>query len=77
MSNATEKHFSPQEIAEMWGLSRRTISDMFRELPGVLKYEKPRLRGRRGYVTLRIPASLVEQAHRRLTGREKVKGSGS
>jgi hypothetical protein len=62
-----EKHFSPAELAEAWGLSPETIRNIFREEPGVLKYGKAETRFRRGYITLRIPMSVAERVHRRLS----------
>jgi hypothetical protein len=56
-----------QEIGELWKLSANTVTRLFRDEPGVLKLGSMRLRrGRRSYVTLRIPASVVERVHRRL-----------
>ena len=62
-----EKHFSPAELAEAWGLSSDTIRNIFREEPGVLKYGKTETRHRRGYITLRIPLSVAERVHRRMS----------
>jgi transcriptional regulator GlxA family with amidase domain len=59
-SGALERHYSVQEIAELWQLSRTTVARIFRDEPGVLKIgrERPR-RGSRAYMTLRIPESVV------------------
>ena len=38
---AIEQHYTPQEIAEMWGLSADAIRDMFRHESGVLKFGNP------------------------------------
>lgn len=72
MSIHTERHYTPKQIKDMWGLSETTIRDLFADLPGVLKLEKPRLRGKRRYVSLRIPESVLLQAHQRLTGSNEV-----
>jgi len=61
-----EKHFTPQELAEAWGVSAETIRVIFREEPGVLKIGKTGGRYKRGYVTLRIPNEVAERVHRRL-----------
>jgi hypothetical protein len=62
------RHFSPAEIAEMWGLSVDSIRKLFEEEPGVLiignQQPKP---GKRSYTTLRIPQAVVERVHRRLS----------
>ena len=67
---AIERHYTVQEIGELWNLHPSTITRLFRDEPGVLKLGSMRSRrGRRSYVTLRIPASVVERVHRRLTVR--------
>jgi hypothetical protein len=36
-SPAFEKHFSPKELASIWGLDVSTVCKMLRDEPGVLK----------------------------------------
>jgi hypothetical protein len=62
-----EKHYTPAELAEMWGVSVQTIRDLFREEDGVLKIGSDGTRTRRGYKTLRIPHSVAERVHERLS----------
>ena len=62
-----EKHYSPDELAELWGVSTETVRSIFREEPGVLKLGKTGTRYKRGYVTLRIPLEVAERVHRRLS----------
>jgi hypothetical protein len=62
-----EKHYAPDELAELWGVSTETIRSLFREEPGVLKIGKTGSRYKRGYVTLRIPADVAERVHTRLS----------
>ena len=65
-----EKHYTPQEIAELWKLDESTIRRLFIDEPGVLVYGKEKRRdGRRDYVTLRIPASIMRRVHERRTRR--------
>lgn len=61
---AMEKHFTPEELGELWGLSADTIRRLFDEEPGVLVIQRSKRRSRR-YRTLRIPASVAERVHRR------------
>jgi hypothetical protein len=63
-----ERHYSPPEIAEFWGLSVDTVRKIFEVEPGVLVIgnQLPR-RGKRSYTTLRIPAHVLERVHRRLS----------
>ena len=65
--SATEIHFSPAELAKLWGVSTETVRTIFREEPGVLKIGKPGTRFRRGYFTLRIPKTVAERVHQRLS----------
>jgi hypothetical protein len=68
-----EKHYSAQEVAELWGLSVDYVRRLFESVPGVLVLQAPRAYGRRRrYRTLRIPESVIERVHRRLA----LKGNG-
>jgi hypothetical protein len=62
---AFERHFDSNEISQLWGLDPTTVRRIFQDRPGVLKLGKANRRdGKRDYVTLRIPQSVVEQVHR-------------
>jgi hypothetical protein len=61
-----EKHYAPDELAELWGVSAETIRITFRKEPGVLRLQQP-TKGKRQYVLLRIPVSVAERVHKRLT----------
>ena len=64
--SATERHYSVQELAEIWKVSEDTIRRLFREEPDVMKITgRPGLRKRR-YVLLRLPESVVVRVHERL-----------
>jgi hypothetical protein len=62
-----EKHYAPDELAELWGVSTETVRSIFRDEPGVLKIGKTGSRYKRGYVTLRIPEEVAERVHRKLS----------
>ena len=63
-----ERHYTPMEIGELWNLSADCVRKMFEHEPGVLVIGNPQLRrGRRSYTTLRIPQSVLERVHRRLS----------
>jgi hypothetical protein len=62
-----EKHYAPDELAELWGVSTETIRSIFKQEPGVLKIGKTGSKYKRGYVTLRIPADVAERVHTRLS----------
>lgn len=61
---AMERHYSADEIAVAWNVSAESVRRIFRDLPGVVKLERPRVRkGARPYVTLRIPESVLSRVH--------------
>lgn len=64
---AMERHFTVKEVAEMWGISQDLVRDVFRGEPGVLRIERPETRKKRGYATIRVPQTVMESVHRRLT----------
>ena len=61
-----EKHFTPDQLGKMWNFSGSTIRDLFREEPGVLIIDRPEKMHKRGYCSMRIPASVAERVHQRL-----------
>lgn len=64
---ALEKHFAPDELAQLWALSADTIRRLFEREPGVLIIEHARGKTTRRYRTLRIPESVALRVHRRMT----------
>jgi hypothetical protein len=61
-----ERYYSVAEIAKHWSLSTDTVRKIFAKVPGVLKI------GNKGrYVTLRIPARVLQQATARLSACRK------
>jgi hypothetical protein len=55
------KVYTPRELAETWQLSENSIRRLFQDEPGVFKLGDSNPRGRRGYVTLRIPVAVAER----------------
>jgi hypothetical protein len=67
-SDPFERHYTPQQLAELWGFEQTTIRRMFIDEPGVLKEGKQTRRdGKRPYVSLRIPASVAQRVYERKT----------
>jgi hypothetical protein len=62
-----EKHYSPADLAKAWSFDVETIRNIFRDEPGVLKIGEKNPRGRRMYLTLRIPESVAVRVHKRLS----------
>jgi hypothetical protein len=74
---ATERHYTPIELGELWHLAPSKVRDLFAEEPGVLRIGEPsRREGRkltRGYFTVRIPESVAVRVHSRLSGQASVR----
>lgn len=74
--NAEEKHYSVEEIAALWGISRQSVRRLFEGRDGVLKISFPRLvkrqQKRAPRVLLRVPASILQRAHE-----ERSRGFGA
>ena len=59
-----EKHYTPAEVAQIWGISVDMARDLFRGEDDVLKLERT---GSKKYVTLRIPESVLLRVHTRMS----------
>jgi hypothetical protein len=64
-----ERHYAVTEIAEMWNLSSDKVRELFEYEAGVLVIGEQGSRRKRRYVTLRIPRSVVERVHARLSSK--------
>lgn len=71
-----EVHFTPARLAKEWAVSTDTIRHLFYNEPGVLKIDRPETarggkdgKGKRRYRSIRIPQSVAERVHRRLSGK--------
>ena len=63
---AKERHYSVEEIGDLWGLSPRTVRRMFENEPGIIVFGNMGSLKKCRYITLRIPESVVVRVHRRL-----------
>ena len=68
-----ERHYAVAEIAEMWNLSGDKVRELFENEPGVLVIGERSPRHKRRYVTLRIPQTVLERVHRRLSWKSSVR----
>lgn len=64
-----ERHYSVNEAAAILNVHPETIRRLFRDNPGVLKLGHKDRRSKRGYVTLRIPESILKK---KLAGLRKL-----
>jgi hypothetical protein len=62
-----ERHYAVAEIAGMWNLSTDKVRELFENEPGVIVLGERNPRHKRRYITLRIPHSVVERVHARLS----------
>jgi transposase-like protein len=60
---ALEKHYSVAEIADLWGVSRNTVTRLFEGDPDVLVFGSEETRYGRKKITLRIPESAMIRVH--------------
>jgi hypothetical protein len=65
-SAAFERHYSPAELAALWNLSEDAVRRLFEKEPGVFVLAQPKP-GKRSYRTLRIPESVAQRVHRKLS----------
>jgi hypothetical protein len=68
-----ERHYAVTDIAEMWNLSPVKVREIFEDEPGVLVIGDRSPRHKRHYVTLRIPHSVLQRVHRRLSAKAAVR----
>jgi hypothetical protein len=54
-----ERHYAVIEVADMWHLSPDKVREIFEHEPGVLVIAERNPRHKRGYLTLRIPYTVL------------------
>jgi AraC-like DNA-binding protein len=64
---SAEHHYTVSEIAALWGVSADLVRRLFYHEVGVLRISRSRYSSKRRYTTLRIPRSVLDAVHRRLT----------
>jgi hypothetical protein len=68
-----ERHYAVTEIAEMWNLSPDKIRELFEKEPGVLVLGERSPRHKRRYVTIRVPQTVLERVHSRLSSKSAIR----
>jgi hypothetical protein len=63
----SERHYEVKALAELWKLSEDTIRRLFRNEPDVLVLGRENRPGKRRYETLRIPESVAQRVHHKLS----------
>jgi hypothetical protein len=69
-----EHHYTVAEIGEVWNLSTDVVRTIFEREPGVLVIGDDSPKEKRRYTTLRIPRSVAERVHRRLSNPDLTGG---
>jgi len=64
-SIALERHYTVPEVAELWGMSEKSVRRLFAEESGVLRWGTSETLRKRGYCNLRIPESVLIRVHQR------------
>jgi len=64
-----ERHLTPNQIAELWGMHPATVRRLFRDEPGVIRLGAAGRRRKKDYFSLYIPESVMRRVHLRLTTR--------
>ena len=62
---AIERHYTPEEIADLWKVHPETVRRMFIDEPGVFTPGAGQKPGKQKRVTLRIPESVLLRVHLR------------
>jgi hypothetical protein len=62
-----QKHYTVPQIAEALNVSHDVVARLFRDQEGVVKLTQPGNRGKRAYVTLRIPESVLKRVYAGMT----------
>lgn len=69
----SEPHYTPKQLAKLWGVSVQTIIRRFENEPGVIILgSATETRFTRKYRTMRIPASVAAVVHQRFTRRKRA-----
>jgi AraC-like DNA-binding protein len=64
-SVALERHYTVPEIANLWGVSEKTVRRLFGDEDGVLRWGSHETSRKRGYHNLRVPQSVLIRVHQR------------
>lgn len=69
--SALERHYTVQQVVELWGMSDETVRRIFRNEPGVMAITQAERRGKRPYAKLFVPESVLVRVHERLSVKKK------
>jgi hypothetical protein len=61
-----QRHYTPPQLAELWGVDASTIRRWFESEPGVLAWGTTVNSRRRRHLSLRIPESVALRVHEKM-----------
>lgn len=59
----TERHYTPQEVADILHIDPQTVVRLFRDEPGVIEFGSDATLHKRKRKFIRIPHSVLERFH--------------
>jgi hypothetical protein len=62
---ALEQHFTPDELADKWGVSANTVRRLCEEDGGIFVIDRPERMRKRRYKSIRIPVSTAIRIYER------------
>ena len=68
-----ERHFTIQELSDMWHFSEEFVRQIVKGEPGVTEWVRQQP-GKRRYRVLRVPQSVVERLYQRALARAEQEG---
>src|SRR5947207_14191560 len=69
----SERHYAVVEIAQLWNLSTDKVRELFENEPSVLVIGERSRRHKIRYGALRIPQTVLERVHSRLSSKSGVR----
>lgn len=70
-----ERHYTTNELAQMWKFSTEFVRQIVRGEPGVTEWVRQQP-GRRRYSVIRVPQSVAERLYRQALARADQEGRG-
>lgn len=68
MSMYDDRHYTPEQLGELWNFSPNKIRALFENESDVIRDHKPETRFKRGHCSMRISETAARRVYARLTG---------
>jgi hypothetical protein len=66
VSTILEKHFTPKQVADLWGMHPMTVRRLFENEPDVMKLVRPETLRKRKHTSYWISESAMRRVNERL-----------